>query len=100
MFENQNLITLIIFVICYSVVGLFVYIMLKYLSNSAESLRIMHEAANRDFLTGFYNSRAFEVILEQKIASSDQKNGGEHNFHLEGRNEAARYGIYRLFDLS
>lgn len=72
MFKNQNLITLIIFVICYSVVGLFVYIMLKYLSNSAESLRIMHEAANRDFLTGFYNSRAFEIILDQKIASSDR----------------------------
>ena len=71
MFENQNLITWIIFVICYSVVGLFVYIMLKYLNNSAESLRIMHEAANRDFLTGFNNSRAFEVILERKIASSD-----------------------------
>jgi diguanylate cyclase len=72
MFNNQNFITLSRFVICYSIVGMFIYIMLKYLQNSAESLRIMHEAANRDFLTGFYNSRAFEVILDQKIASSDR----------------------------
>ncbi|NWL89916.1 MULTISPECIES: diguanylate cyclase [unclassified Paenibacillus] len=40
MFENQNWITWIIFVFCYSIVGLFVYIILKYLNDSAEPLSI------------------------------------------------------------
>ncbi|WP_229717040.1 GGDEF domain-containing protein [Paenibacillus aceti] len=61
-----------LFTVCYSIVGLFLYIMLKYLSHSAESLRVMREAASRDFLTGFYNSRTFEVILDQQFATTDR----------------------------
>lgn len=49
--------------------GLFAFAMLRYLRNRDDSIRIMREAANRDFLTSLYNSRAFEVIMEQKIAA-------------------------------
>lgn len=48
--------------------------MLQYLRKSDDSLRIMREAANRDFLTGLSNLRAFEFMMEQKILSSERYN--------------------------
>ncbi len=58
------------FCLVFIVGGMFTFAMLLYLKRSDDSLRIMREAAHRDFLTGLYNARAFEVIMEQKIASS------------------------------
>lgn len=48
--------------------GLFTFSMLRYLRNRDDSIRSMREAANRDFLTSLYNSRAFELKMKQKIA--------------------------------
>lgn len=52
--------------------GIFTFSMLRYLRNKDDSIRIMREAANRDFLTSLYNSRAFEVKMEQKIAAAQR----------------------------
>ncbi|MCH1638746.1 diguanylate cyclase [Paenibacillus timonensis] len=52
--------------------GLFTFAMLRYLRNKDDSIRIMREAANRDFLTSLYNSRAFEAKMQQKIAAAKQ----------------------------
>lgn len=58
----------------YLISGLFTFMMLQYLRKSDDSLRIMREAANRDFLTGLSNLRAFEFMMEQKIISSKRYN--------------------------
>ncbi|WP_110931570.1 diguanylate cyclase [Paenibacillus bouchesdurhonensis] len=58
-----------IFSIVVALGGIFTYSMLQYLERSGDSLRILSEAAHRDFLTGLYNARAFEVLLQQKIDS-------------------------------
>ncbi|GIP53991.1 GGDEF domain-containing protein [Paenibacillus vini] len=58
------------FCLVFIVGGMFTLAMLLYLKRSDDSLRIMREAAHRDFLTGLFNARAFEVIMEQRIASS------------------------------
>lgn len=58
-----------IFSIVVTLGGIFTYSMLKYLERSGDSLRILKEAAHRDFLTGLYNARAFEVLMQQKIDS-------------------------------
>ncbi|MGP0584127.1 GGDEF domain-containing protein [Paenibacillus timonensis] len=52
--------------------GMFTFSMLRYLRNKDDSIRIMREAANRDFLTSLYNSRAFEVKMEHKIAAAQR----------------------------
>ncbi|MEF2967628.1 diguanylate cyclase [Paenibacillus sp. M1] len=61
-----------VFGLVFIVGGSFTFIMLHYLKRSGESLRIMREAAHRDFLTGLFNLRAFEIMMEQKIAYSDR----------------------------
>lgn len=58
---------IVIFSIIVALGGIFTYSMLQYLRKSGDSLRILREAAHRDFLTGLYNARAFEVLLQQKI---------------------------------
>ncbi|WP_059051170.1 GGDEF domain-containing protein [Paenibacillus senegalimassiliensis] len=50
------------------IAGIFIYLMISHLRKAEDSVQMMEEAANRDFLTSLFNSRAFEVIIEQKIA--------------------------------
>lgn len=57
------------FSIVFAFGGLFTFFLLRYMKKSGDSLRTMREAAYRDFLTGLYNARAFEVLLQQKIES-------------------------------
>jgi diguanylate cyclase len=52
------------------IAGLFAFFMLRYLRDKDDAIRIMREAANHDFLTSLYNSRAFEVKMGQKIAAT------------------------------
>ncbi|WP_068787090.1 GGDEF domain-containing protein [Paenibacillus phocaensis] len=54
--------------------GLFTFSMLDYLRNKDDSIRTMREAANRDFLTSLYNSRAFEMKMEHKVAAAQRNN--------------------------
>ncbi|MFD3260428.1 diguanylate cyclase [Paenibacillus lentus] len=63
------------FSIVFALGGIFTYSMLQYLQKSGDSLRTLREAARRDFLTGLYNARAFEVLLQQKIESF-------HRYHV------------------
>ncbi|WP_164515059.1 diguanylate cyclase [Paenibacillus lentus] len=60
---------IVIFSMIVALGGIFTYSMLQYLQKSGDSLRILREAAHRDFLTGLYNARAFEVLMQQKIDS-------------------------------
>lgn len=66
--------TIGLFTPLYLISGLFTFMMLHYLRKSDDSLRMMREAANRDFLTGLFNLRAFEFMMEQKILSSKRYN--------------------------
>ncbi|WP_334073490.1 MULTISPECIES: diguanylate cyclase [Paenibacillus] len=61
-----------VFILIFYTSGLFSFSMLTYLKRSDELLRIMREAAHRDFLTGLYNARAFDLMLEQKIETSNR----------------------------
>lgn len=54
------------------VAGLFTYSMLQHLREANESLKMMREAATRDYLTSLHNSRAFEAMMAQKITSSNR----------------------------
>ncbi|WP_196427171.1 diguanylate cyclase [Paenibacillus woosongensis] len=60
---------IVMFSIVFVFGGLFTFFMLRYMKQSGDSLRTMREAAYRDFLTGLYNARAFEILLQQKIES-------------------------------
>ena len=73
-FQEKLWITIGMFTPLYLISGLFTFMMLQYLRKSDDSLRIMREAANRDFLTGLSNLRAFEFMMEQKILSSKRYN--------------------------
>lgn len=59
-----------LYILLFILAGLFTFAMLRHLRTLDDSMRMMREAANRDFLTSLYNSRAFEVMMEQKIASA------------------------------
>lgn len=72
--QDNPWITIGLFTPLYLISGLFAFLMLQYLRKSDESLRIMREAANRDFLTGLSNLRAFEFMMEQNILSSNRYN--------------------------
>ncbi len=56
------------------IAGLIEFSILRYLRNKDDSIRLMREAANRDFLTSLYNSRAFAKKMEQKIAVAQRNN--------------------------
>ncbi|GAA0136634.1 diguanylate cyclase DgcK [Paenibacillus sp. YSY-4.3] len=71
---NDRIEALMIFSVVFVLGGVFTYSMLQYLKKSGDSLRVMKEAAHRDFLTGLYNARAFEVLLQQKIESFQRYN--------------------------
>lgn len=60
------------FMIVFIIGGMFTFAMLMYLKRSDDSVRIMREAAHRDFLTGLYNVRAFEVVMNQRIAHTNR----------------------------
>lgn len=60
------------FVIVYMIGGMFTFAMLMYLKRSDDSVRILREAVHLDFLTGLYNVRAFEVIMNQRIAHTNR----------------------------
>ncbi|MGG6314546.1 GGDEF domain-containing protein [Paenibacillus macerans] len=59
-----------LYMLLFMVAGLFTFAMLRHLRRTDDSMRMMREAANRDFLTSLYNTRAFEVMMEQKIAAA------------------------------
>jgi diguanylate cyclase len=50
--------------------GLFMRSMLQYLKRSDEHLWLMQEHAERDFLTGLYNSRAFDGLMKKTITNA------------------------------
>ncbi|EOS55649.1 GGDEF domain-containing protein [Paenibacillus barengoltzii] len=56
------------------IAGVIAFSILHYLRNKDDSIRKMREAANRDFLTSLYNSRAFAKKMEQKIAAAQRDN--------------------------
>ncbi|GGH12544.1 GGDEF domain-containing protein [Paenibacillus segetis] len=64
--EDNKWFSIALFSIVYVLGGVFTYFMLQYLKRSDDLLRLMSEAANRDFLTGLFNLRAFEAFMEQK----------------------------------
>ena len=68
--EDNKWISISSFSIVYVLGGVFTYFMLRYLKRSDDLLRLMSEAANRDFLTGLFNLRAFEAFMEQKLILS------------------------------
>lgn len=70
--QDNKWVPIILFSFVFCIGGLFTFLMLRYLKKSDDSLRIMGEAAHRDFLTGLFNVRAFEVMMKQKIASSNR----------------------------
>lgn len=56
------------------IAGFIAFSILRYLRDKDDSIRLMREAANRDFLTSLYNSRAFAKKMEQKIAAAQRDN--------------------------
>lgn len=64
--QEDKWFSIALFSVVYILGGVFTYYMLQYLKRSDDMLRLMSEAANRDFLTGLFNSRAFEAFMEQK----------------------------------
>lgn len=58
---------IIIYESVFLVSGLFTRSMLQYLKRSGEHLWLMEEHAERDFLTGLYNSRAFDGLMQKTI---------------------------------
>lgn len=70
--ENNKWFSITLFSIVYVLGGVFTYFMLLYLKRSDDLLRLMSEAANRDFLTGLFNLRAFEAFMGQKSILSLQ----------------------------
>ncbi|MCM3700057.1 diguanylate cyclase [Paenibacillus macerans] len=63
---------IITYTLLFIVAGLFTYSMLQHLREANESLKMMREAATRDYLTSLHNSRAFEAMMAQKITSSNR----------------------------
>lgn len=70
--DAEKWVPIIVFILIFFTGGLFTFSMLTYLKRSNESLRMMREAAHRDFLTGLFNARAFEFMMEQKIETSNR----------------------------
>lgn len=69
---NSELLGTLIVMLSYFAGGVFTYFLLTYLSRSNRSLHLLKEKASRDHLTGLYNSRAFESIMEQKLQRTGQ----------------------------
>ncbi|GJM75491.1 hypothetical protein HMSSN036_77070 [Paenibacillus macerans] len=63
---------IVMYTLLFIVAGMFTYLMLQHLREADESVKMMREAATRDFLTRLYNSRAFEAMMAQKVASSNR----------------------------
>lgn len=59
-----------IYEIVFLISGLFTRSMLQYLKRSSEHLGLMQEHAERDFLTGLYNSRAFDGLMQKTITNA------------------------------
>lgn len=65
---------ILIFTSMFMIGGLFTYTLLRHMRSTDDSLRMMQDAANRDFLTDLYNSRAFNAMMEQKVGCSNRDN--------------------------
>ncbi|MCA1296515.1 diguanylate cyclase [Paenibacillus sp. alder61] len=70
--DADKWVAILVFILIFFTGGLFTFSMLTYLKRSNESLRMMREAAHRDFLTGLFNARAFEFMMEQKTETSNR----------------------------
>lgn len=62
--------TIVIFNAVFMVCGLFTRSMLQYLKRTDDYLWLMQEHAERDFLTGLYNSRAFDAVMQKTIETT------------------------------
>lgn len=61
---------IIIYESVFLVSGFFTRSMMQYLKRSDEHLWLMQEHAERDFLTGLYNSRAFDGLMQNTITNA------------------------------
>ncbi|WP_068615028.1 GGDEF domain-containing protein [Paenibacillus tuaregi] len=68
---QENVLRIVLpYSLVFGMAGLFTYYLLRYLRRSDDLLDMMREAAHRDFLTGLYNSRAFQTFFESKVVTS------------------------------
>ncbi|WP_458121678.1 GGDEF domain-containing protein [Paenibacillus sp. Z6-24] len=58
------------FGLLYICAGLFAYYIIRYIQRADDTLVMMREAANHDFLTQLYNSRAFDRLFRQTITDA------------------------------
>lgn len=71
MLERGSWLIIALYMLLFMIAGIFMYLMMNHLRKTEDSIQMMQEAANRDFLTSLFNSRAFEVIMEQKMAAAN-----------------------------
>lgn len=69
----------IMFGVFYIFAGLFAYYIIRYIQKADDTLLLMKEAANHDFLTKLYNPRSFERLFRQVITEAKEE---ERNFAL------------------
>ncbi|WP_433945625.1 diguanylate cyclase [Paenibacillus sp. SN-8-1] len=68
---HGNIVAVLIpFSLLFTLAGMFTYYLLRYLRRSDDLLRMMKEAAHRDFLTGLHNPRAFKAFFDSKVEAS------------------------------
>ncbi|WP_018751041.1 GGDEF domain-containing protein [Paenibacillus sanguinis] len=69
--EHRSWRDIALYIFLFLIAGIFIHLMLTHLREAEDSVKMMQEAANRDFLTSLFNSRAFEAIIEQKMAATN-----------------------------
>ncbi|RCX20566.1 diguanylate cyclase [Fontibacillus phaseoli] len=70
--KDDKWVPIVTYGIVFLVGGLFTFLMMLHLKRSDDSMQIMKEAAHRDFLTGLFNVRAFEIIMKQQTAAANR----------------------------